>query len=111
MEKDYLRETYKEFSGCYSDNDFIRKVDDLNTSREVLYNGEHGVGTFDVEDVLPKDFHGQDLKIEGHINVEVHEGRYVTVLEIPCTIYCYEWDEEDKVFGLETVSINPVEEW
>ncbi len=111
MEKEYLRETYKEFSGCYSDDDFIRKADDLNTSREVYYDGEHGIGTFDIEDVLPKDFKGENLTLDGHINIEVHEGKYVTSLEIPCEIYCEEWDEEDQIFGMESVSIKEVEEW
>lgn len=111
MKKEYLKETYKEFSGCYSNDDFIKKVDELNTSREFLYNDEHGIGTYDIEEVLPKNFKGENLVIDGHINIEVHEGKYVTPLQIPCTIYCEKWDEEEKVFGLESVSINPVSEW
>lgn len=111
MEKEYLRETFKEFSGCYSNSDFIKKVDDLNTSREFCYEDEHGIGTYDVEDVLPKDFDGQNFTLDGYITIEVHEGRYVEPMRIPVEITLEEWDEEEQVFGVELVSIKDVEEW
>lgn len=113
MEKAYLRETYKEFRKCYTDADFIEKVNKLNTSREYCYRMLNGIGTYDINDVLDliKD-NGSWGELKGFIKVELHHiNGYLDVLEIPIDINVEDWNEEYKVFDSESYLICDVEEW
>lgn len=113
MKKEYLRETFKEFRGCHTERDFIEKADKLNTSREYYYRMANGSGTFDINEVLDliKD-NGSWGELKGFIRIEVHNmyGNIVA-LEIPIDVCVEEWDEEDKVFNVESYLISDVDEW
>lgn len=114
MEKTYLKENYKEFANCYSENDFIRKADDLNTSCEFCYEMANGIGTHDVTNVMDclEKQKGGYYTCDGYINIEVTNYYGNTeVLRIPVEITLEEWDEEEQVFGMESVTIKDVEEW
>lgn len=114
MKKEYLRETYKEFRNCYTDDDFIKKADDLNISRETYYYDAHHMKTTDILDVLDciDDDGSYGGIIEGCITIELHHAHgYLNVLEIPIVIYGYDWNEEEQYFDTETYYIKNVEEW
>lgn len=114
MEKTYLKENYKEFANCYSDSDFIAKADDLNTSREYCYEMADGTGTYDVTDVMDllEKQDGGYYTCDGYIRIEVTDYYGdVVPMTIPVEITLEEWDEEDQVFGMESVSVKDVEEW
>jgi hypothetical protein len=109
MTAEELRNKYKEFSTCYSELDFIKKVEELNQSCESYYLDNQGCGTQEITDVLDMI---EGNKIDGYINIEVHnEYGNIVPIHIPCEIYCEDWLEDEQCFGVEGVSIKGIEEW
>jgi hypothetical protein len=113
MEKEYLRDNYKEFRECRTERDFIEIADNLNTSREYYYRMSDGCGTFDVNDVFDLIVdNGSWCELNGFIKVELHNvyGN-VVAFEIPIDICFEDWDEEVKCFNSESYVISDVAEW
>lgn len=97
MTKEQLM-NYKEFG---EHTDFVKKADELNTSRDLYYYDKKGIRTTDINDCLDV------IKWEG--DVGYLEG--CIVIEVPCEICVEGWDEEEKVFDIESYTIKDVEEW
>lgn len=98
---------YKEFR---TDKDLEVVVNELNISRDFYYYDSNKTRTQDVNDVL--NLIDENGFIDGCIVVELHHvNGYIDPVEIPITICCEQWDEEEQCFMVESYSINGVEEW
>lgn len=113
MEKEFLRENYKEFMNCRTEREFIETVDKLNNSRDYYYRMSDGTGTFNASDVLDSIEDKNDWgELKGFIRIELHNSYGNTEqLEIPIDICFEEWDDEEKIFNYESYLICDVDEW
>ena len=97
------------------DNDHAKEIaDELNRSREVYYTTDKGYGTQNVIDVLDEkiiEWNNGIGKLDGFIEIEVHENENPKTLEIPVEIEVENWNEECQCFEMESVEMKDVEEW
>ena len=100
-------EMYKELR---TNKDLTTVVDELNSSRDYYYYDSNKIRTQDVNDVL--DLIDENGFIDGCIVVELHHvNGYIDPVEIPITICCEQWDEDEHCFMMESYRICDVEEW
>ena len=102
----------KEFENVV-DNDHAKEIaDELNRSREVYYTCSNGYGTQEISDVLDTiEWNNGIGKLDGFIEIEVHENGIPKTLEIPVEIEVENWNEECQCFEMETVETKDIEEW
>lgn len=95
------------------DNDHAKEIaDELNRSREVYYTSSNGYGTQEISDVLNEiEWNNGIRKLDGFIEIEVHENGNPKTLEIPVEIEVENWNEECQCFEMESVEMKDVEEW
>ena len=95
------------------DNDHAKEIaDELNRSREVYYTCSNGYGTQEISDVLDTiEWNNVIGKLDGFIEIEVHENGNPKTLEIPVEIEVENWNEECQCFEMETVEMKDIEEW
>ena len=95
------------------DNDHAKEIaDELNRSREVYYTCSNGYGTQEISDVLDTiEWNNVIGKLDGFIEIEVHENENPKTLEIPVEIEVENWNEECQCFEMESVEMKDVEEW
>ena len=95
------------------DNDHAKEIaDELNRSREVYYTCSNGYGTQEISDVLDTiEWNNVIGKLDGFIEIEVHENGNTKKLEIPVEIEVENWNEECQCFEMESVEMKDVEEW
>lgn len=95
------------------DNDHAKEIaDELNRSREVYYTTDKGYGTQEISDVLDTiEWNNGIGKLDGFIEIEVHENGNPKTLEIPVEIEVENWNEECQCFEMETVEMKDIEEW
>ena len=95
------------------DNDHAKEIaDELNRSREVYYTCSNGYGTQEISDVLDTiEWNNVIGKLDGFIEIEVHENGNPKTLEIPVEIEVENWNEECQCFEMESVEMKDVEEW
>lgn len=113
MKLEQLRK-FKEFKDVV-DNDHAKEIaDELNRSREVYYTTDKGYGTQEISDVLDEkiiEWNNGIGKLDGFIEIEVHENGIPKTLEIPVEIEVENWNEESNCFEMETVGMKDIEEW
>lgn len=95
------------------DNDHAKEIaDELNRSREVYYTSSNGYGTQEISDVLNEiEWNNVIGKLDGFIEIEVHENGNPKTLEIPVEIEVENWNEECQCFEMESVVMKDIEEW
>ena len=103
---------FKEFKDVVY-NDHAKEIaDELNRSREVYYTSSNGYGTQEISDVLNEiEWNNGIGKLDGLIEIEVHENGNPKILEIPVEIEVENWNEECQCFEMESVEMKDVEEW
>ena len=102
----------REFKDVVDNNHAKEIADELNRSREVYYTCSNGYGTQEISDVLDTiEWNNVIGKLDGFIEIEVHENGNPKTLEIPVEIEVENWNEECQCFEMESVEMKDVEEW
>ena len=105
---------FKEFENVVDNGHAKEIADELNRSREVYYTSSNGYGTQEISDVLEEkiiEWNNGIGKLDGFIEIEVHENGIPKTLEIPVEIEVENWNEECQCFEMETVEMKDIEEW